>query len=72
VLLDTIARSDGTRGSVLEELLPSPERDRLVGRFALDEHGDTTLTAIGVYRIRDGKMRFDERVIPPGGLLARE
>jgi branched-chain amino acid transport system substrate-binding protein len=72
VLLDTIARSDGTRGSILEQLLPSPERDRLVGRFALDEHGDTTLTDIAVYRIRAGKMRFDERVIAPHGLLARE
>jgi branched-chain amino acid transport system substrate-binding protein len=72
VLLDTIARSDGTRGSVLEALLPSPERDRLVGRFGLDEHGDTTLTAIGVYRIRDRKMRFEARVIPPEGLLARD
>ena len=72
ILLDTIARSDGTRRSVLEELLPSPQRDRLVGRFGLDEHGDTTLTSIGVYRIRDGKMRFETHVIPPQGLLARE
>ena len=45
VLLDAIARSDGTRASISRELLATRVRDGLIGSFTFDRAGDTTLQA---------------------------
>jgi len=54
VLLDAIARSDGTRSSVLEELFETRVRDGLLGSFAFDANGDTTESPITVLRVARG------------------
>jgi hypothetical protein len=36
-----------------------------------DRYGDTTLNTIAVYRIEDGRLRFETRITPPAELLAR-
>jgi hypothetical protein len=53
VLLDAIARSDGTRASVLEELFRTNERGGLLGSFGFDRNGDISespVTILGVER----------------------
>ena len=45
--------------------------DGLIGNFAIDRFGDTTLTKIGVYSIKDGQSHFEGAVSPPADLLAR-
>ena len=45
--------------------------DGLIGKFAIDRFGDTTLTKIGVYGIKNGQSRFEGSVSPPASLLAR-
>jgi branched-chain amino acid transport system substrate-binding protein len=54
VLLEAIARSDGTRSSVLEELFETRVRDGLLGSFAFDANGDTTESPITVLRVARG------------------
>jgi branched-chain amino acid transport system substrate-binding protein len=50
VLLDAIARSDGTRRSVVAQLRDDRVRDGLIGRFRLDSHGDVVPGPVTVVR----------------------
>ena len=71
MLLDAIAASGGQ---------PPPRRrgdhDRAASRTAssatspIDASGDTTLNQMRMYRIRDGRLRFETVVTPAPELLA--
>jgi branched-chain amino acid transport system substrate-binding protein len=50
VLLDAIARSDGTRAGVLAELARTRVQNGLLGTFHFDRNGDTTLNPITILR----------------------
>jgi branched-chain amino acid transport system substrate-binding protein len=71
MMLDAIADSDGTRAEVLENLFEARVEDGYVGDFEIDRYGDTTLNTIAVYRIEDGRLRFQTTITPPAELLAR-
>ena len=71
IVLDAIEESDGTRRAVLQELFETRVEDGLLGDFRFDRFGDTTKTTIGVYRIEDGRLEFQEGISPPSGLLTR-
>jgi branched-chain amino acid transport system substrate-binding protein len=71
MILDAIEDSDGSRSQVTENLLEARLEDGYLGDFEIDRYGDTTLTAIGAYRIDDGKLRFHSALAPPAELLAR-
>ena len=45
-------------------------RKGLLGDFSIDENGDTTLNQMGMYRIRDGRIRFETVITPDADLLA--
>jgi ABC-type branched-subunit amino acid transport system substrate-binding protein/DNA-binding beta-propeller fold protein YncE len=51
LVLDAIARSDGTRASVLEELRGAEVRDGILGDFRLDRHGDITPAQLAIFRV---------------------
>jgi len=59
VLLDAIARSDGTRASVVEQLFATKVEDGILGSFTFDERGDIDPAPVGVYRFRDGRIVAD-------------
>lgn len=59
VLLDAIARSDGTRGSVVDELFRAREPDGLTGPVDFDARGDTVKGAVTILRVTDGKGSHD-------------
>lgn len=59
VLLDAIARSDGTRASVVEELFATKVEDGILGSFTFDELGDIDPAPVGVYRYKDGEIVVD-------------
>jgi branched-chain amino acid transport system substrate-binding protein len=71
VVLDAIAGSDGSRASVLRNVLRTHVRDGLLGSFAMDRYGDTTLRQVAVYRIAGGQLRFATAISPAAELLAR-
>jgi len=52
VLLDAIARSDGTRASVLEELFRTTVRGGLLGSFGFDSNGDISESPVTILRVR--------------------
>jgi ABC-type branched-subunit amino acid transport system substrate-binding protein/streptogramin lyase len=61
LVLRAIARSDGTRASVLEELKASRVRNGLLGSFRFDRNGDITPATVPILRITGST--------PPGARL---
>jgi ABC-type branched-subunit amino acid transport system substrate-binding protein/DNA-binding beta-propeller fold protein YncE len=57
LVLDAIARSDGTRESVLEELQGAEVRGGILGDFRLDRHGDITPAQIAILRVTGATRR---------------
>ena len=72
LVLDAIAASDGTRAEVLRNLRRANVQGGLVGDFRFDGFGDTTLTTISVYVIRDGRLRYLQTLDVPRTLLTRK
>ena len=54
VVLDAIARSDGTRASVLDALFRTRVRDGLLGDFEFDARGDITESPVTILRVAHG------------------
>ena len=67
VLLDAIARSDGTRASVVEELFATKVENGILGSFTFDRFGDIDPAPVGVYRYEGGKIVVDGVVWAPLG-----
>jgi DNA-binding SARP family transcriptional activator/ABC-type branched-subunit amino acid transport system substrate-binding protein/streptogramin lyase len=51
ILLEAIARSDGTRGSVTRELFETTIEDGILGDIKFDENGDLTEGPVIIYRV---------------------
>jgi branched-chain amino acid transport system substrate-binding protein len=51
LVMDAIARSDGTRASVLHELFASDVKDGILGTFRFDPNGDIRPASIPILRI---------------------
>ena len=54
VLLDAIARSDGTRRSVVDELFRTRVEDGLLGSFEFDANGDVSESPVTIVQVRRG------------------
>ena len=70
VLLDAIARSDGSRASVTRNLYGTRASNRIFRNFWITPTGDSTLNAVSVYRISGGKVTPFETVLVPDALVA--
>jgi hypothetical protein len=58
VLLDAIAASDGSRGSVSAVLLDARTQDGIIGSFAFDAGGDIDPAIVSLYRITGGRQEL--------------
>jgi ABC-type branched-subunit amino acid transport system substrate-binding protein/streptogramin lyase len=56
-VLAAIARSDGTRASVLKELQNTHEQDSILGDFTFDPHGDITPAPFTVLQVTGTRAR---------------
>jgi branched-chain amino acid transport system substrate-binding protein len=65
VLLDAIARSNGTRRSIARAVLATKVKGGLTGTFAFDANGDARPAAVTIFRIRDGRTEI-VRVLDSG------
>lgn len=63
ILLDAIARSDGTRSSVTRELFRTRIRDGILGDIRFDENGDLLEGPVTIYRIADHRAVVDRVVM---------
>jgi branched-chain amino acid transport system substrate-binding protein len=62
VLLDAIARSDGTRASVVDELFRTKVTNGILGSFSFDRYGDIVPAPVGIFRV-EGRNLIPEDVI---------
>ena len=70
LVLDAIARSDGTRSGIVDEILGAEVDDGLMGDFSIDENGDTSAQTVAVTEIRDGRAHHVGTLTPPAELIA--
>jgi ABC-type branched-subunit amino acid transport system substrate-binding protein/DNA-binding beta-propeller fold protein YncE/predicted Ser/Thr protein kinase len=69
LLVQAIARSDGTRASVLRELKAGRVRDGILGSFRFDRNGDLTPAKVGIVRITAKDRVLDRVVSTPRRLI---
>ena len=71
VLLDAIARSNGTRASVTRALLATHIRNGITGSFAFTPTGDTTAGSVTIIRIEHGQPVPLRVITPPATPVGR-
>ena len=69
VLLDAIARSDGTRASVVRQLFTTRVTNGLLGSFSFDRNGDTTADAVTIHRVVRARSTVYAVIRPPAELV---
>ena len=69
VMLDAIARSDGTRSSIARALLRTRLPGGIVGPVTFTPTGDVRRGAITISRIENGRVRTDAVLAPPHSLV---
>jgi branched-chain amino acid transport system substrate-binding protein len=50
----------GDSAAVIDAFFDTRDRRSVLGTYDIDRNGDTTLTAFGGNRVRDGALAFDE------------
>jgi branched-chain amino acid transport system substrate-binding protein len=61
--LDAIARSKtGEKADIKKALFETKDRDSVLGKYSIDENGDTTLTDYGAYKVENGELKFDQTI----------
>jgi ABC-type branched-subunit amino acid transport system substrate-binding protein len=70
LLLAAIARSSGTRSSVVKQLFQTRETDEILGSFHFGRNGDTASGTVTIYRIKHGTPTIFA-VITPNAALTR-
>ena len=69
LVVQAIARSDGTRASVLRELKASRVKNGLLGSFRFDHNGDLTPATVAIVRITKRNSVLDRVVRTPRSLI---
>jgi ABC-type branched-subunit amino acid transport system substrate-binding protein len=69
LVIRAIARSDGTRASVLRELKASRVRNGLLGTFRFDNNGDLTPATVAIVRLTRRNLVLDRVVRTPRRLI---
>jgi branched-chain amino acid transport system substrate-binding protein len=71
VMFEAIAASDGSRASVTQSLFKTRVSRGILGDFWITPTGDTTLNAVAVHRIVEGKATTKATVLVPDALVSR-
>jgi DNA-binding SARP family transcriptional activator/ABC-type branched-subunit amino acid transport system substrate-binding protein len=71
ILLDAIARSDGTRSSVTRELRRTRVDDGILGDIRFDRNGDLVEAPVTVYRVDDKRYVVTDVITARAALLKR-
>jgi branched-chain amino acid transport system substrate-binding protein len=70
VMLDAIAKSDGTRASVAKNLFGLKVTNGILGSFTINQNGDTSLNPITIYQQKSGKLNPVKTITPPKNLTS--
>jgi len=70
VMLDAIAKSDGTRGEVSKNLFGLQVTNGILGTFTINDQGDTNLNPITIYQQKGTELNPLKTLIPPANLTS--
>jgi branched-chain amino acid transport system substrate-binding protein len=70
VVLDAIAKSNGTRASVASHFYNASFANTPIGNFKLNANGDTNAGVISIYQIKGSNAPFSKLIAPPASLVA--
>ncbi|MBN8870207.1 MAG: branched-chain amino acid ABC transporter substrate-binding protein [Solirubrobacterales bacterium] len=64
LILDVLDRAEDptNRADVVKAMFDTKDRNSILGKYSIDENGDTTLTDYGVFDIKNGDLTFDEKI----------
>jgi branched-chain amino acid transport system substrate-binding protein len=68
LVIDAIKRAGdqgADRKAVLDQIFATKDRDSVVGKYSIDDNGDTTQRNYGVYEIVDGTLKYTEPLEAP-------
>ena len=69
VVLNAIAKSDGSRAGVASQLFKTNVSNGILGSFKIDKNGDTTSNPVTIYKIKGGKSTEFKVIVPPLSLV---
>jgi len=69
VLVQAIARSNGTRADVTKQLFKTKVKNGILGSFAINANGDTSSNPVTIYKIKSGQSTTLKVIVPPVSLV---
>jgi branched-chain amino acid transport system substrate-binding protein len=69
LVLDAIKRAGAKgndRNEVIKQIFATRNRKSVLGTYSIDKNGDSTITDIGLYRIKGGQLTFIKTIKPAG------
>jgi branched-chain amino acid transport system substrate-binding protein len=69
IMLDSIAKSNGTRASVISNVFKAKVTNGIMGTFGIDKNGDTTPGPVTIYQIQGGVQKTFQVITPPLSLV---
>jgi branched-chain amino acid transport system substrate-binding protein len=71
VLVQAIAKSDGSRASVAANLFKTNVQNGILGSFKIDANGDTTSNPVSIYQVKNGQQTTYTVITPPTSLVKK-
>ncbi|MDX6682258.1 MAG: branched-chain amino acid transport system substrate-binding protein [Solirubrobacteraceae bacterium] len=68
--LDVLKRAGdkaNDRAEVVKQLFATKDRDSVLGKYSIDQNGDTSLTDYGLYVIKDGAPTYSKKIVAATG-----
>jgi branched-chain amino acid transport system substrate-binding protein len=69
VILQAIAKSDGTRAGVSSELFKVSIPNGILGPIAFNQNGDVSADPVTIYKVVNGAQTTDKVIVPAGNLV---
>jgi branched-chain amino acid transport system substrate-binding protein len=69
VLVQAIARSNGSRADVARQLFNTKIKNGILGSFSINKNGDTSSNPVTVYQIKAGQSTTYSVIVPPVSLV---
>jgi branched-chain amino acid transport system substrate-binding protein len=69
VVKQAIAQSNGTRGSIAQQLFKVHLKNSILGNVSFNKNGDVTSNPVTVYRVKGGQSTTYKVIIPPKSLV---
>jgi len=69
IMMDSLAKSNGTRPSVVSNVFKAKVNNGIMGTFGIDKNGDTTPGPVTVYVIKGGQQKTFQVITPPLSLV---